>query len=286
MAALIYNAGSTSQVQGRSPRQSGPAIMGPGRPLVPRSPRHHVHGKFNAPRPNAAGVSAPATPPLQNGDRLTRTSSMRRYAAMPDLQERRTHRRGGLRAVARFAIDTTAARTLRPHYLAGPCTRLGTPGVESERQQPRVRLDLDNAPQPDAFLIVLPDARRPGADRRGRLHRRRTRNWSRRLPLQQRQHTTCTPSSTPTAATASANTSSGACSTGQIDWFVLREGRYDPLAPAAADRSVPQRGLPRSVARPGRPDRRRHGRRRSNRPARAGVRRTRRLRGPSATGRP
>ena len=57
-------------------------------------------------------------------------------------------------------------------------------------------------------------------------------NWSPRS-LQAASATTSAKSSMPIAATASVSTSSGACSNGEVDWFVLHEGRYEPLAPAS-----------------------------------------------------
>ena len=101
----------------------------------------------------AAG-STPA-PVLENGDRLTRAEFERRYEARPDLKKAEL-----IEGVVRMPSPTRSAGHARPHaaivgwlfaYAAS------TSGVQVN-DNPTVRLDLDNEPQPDAALLVDPDA--------------------------------------------------------------------------------------------------------------------------------
>ena len=91
------------------------------------------------------------TPPLENGDRLTRTEFERRYAAMPKLKKAE---------LIEGVVYVPAALRFRSH--AEPHSRIMTwlgvyqaftPGIEIG-DNPTVRLDLDNAPQPDAVLTI------------------------------------------------------------------------------------------------------------------------------------
>lgn len=91
------------------------------------------------------------TPPLENGDRLTRTEFERRYAAMPNLKKAE---------LIDGVVYVPAALRFRSH--AEPHSRIMTwlgvyqaftPGIEIG-DNPTVRLDLDNAPQPDAVLTI------------------------------------------------------------------------------------------------------------------------------------
>lgn len=91
------------------------------------------------------------TPPLENGDRLTRTEFERRYAAMPKLKKAE---------LIEGVVYLPAALRFRSH--AEPHSRIMTwlgvyqaftPGIEIG-DNPTVRLDLDNAPQPDAVLTI------------------------------------------------------------------------------------------------------------------------------------
>ena len=91
------------------------------------------------------------TPPLENGDRLTRIEFERRYAAMPNLKKAE---------LIEGVVYVPAALRFRSH--AEPHSRIMTwlgvyqaftPGIKIG-DNPTVRLDLDNAPQPDAALII------------------------------------------------------------------------------------------------------------------------------------
>ena len=93
------------------------------------------------------------TPPLENGDRLTRAEFERRYEAMPHLKKAEL-----IEGVVHMPSPTRHRRHGRPHgHLV---TWLGvyeaaTPGVEMSNNS-TARLDLDNEPQPDALLLIDP----------------------------------------------------------------------------------------------------------------------------------
>ncbi|MFM7424895.1 MAG: Uma2 family endonuclease [Elainella sp.] len=97
----------------------------------------------------------PRIPPLENGDRLNRYEFERRYAAMPHLKK--------AELIEGTVYLTTATRFRshgQPHGRV--MTWLGlyeaaTPGVLLG-DNPTVRLDLDNDPQPDAALLIDPAA--------------------------------------------------------------------------------------------------------------------------------
>ena len=107
--------------------------------------------------PPAAARSAGSTPApaLENGDRLTRAEFERRYEARPDLKKAEL-----IEGVVHMPSPTRSAGHARPHAAAllwlGTYA-LATPGVQVN-DNPTVRLDLDNEPQPDAALLVDPDA--------------------------------------------------------------------------------------------------------------------------------
>jgi Uma2 family endonuclease len=88
-------------------------------------------------------------PPLESGDRLTRAEFERRYAAMAE------HKKAELiEGIVYMASPLRAKAHGKPH--GAIMTWLGTysaltPGVELY-DNPTVRLDADNEPQPDAVL--------------------------------------------------------------------------------------------------------------------------------------
>ena len=110
----------------------------------------------SAPAPEARGPSrATPAPVLENGDRLTRAEFERRYEARPDLKKAEL-----IEGVVRMPSPTRSAGHARPHAAAllwlGTYA-LATPGVQVN-DNPTVRLDLDNEPQPDAALLIDPNA--------------------------------------------------------------------------------------------------------------------------------
>ena len=104
-----------------------------------------------------AGVPVRSTPAptLENGDRLSRAEFERRYDARPDLKKAEL-----IEGVVHVPSPTRFTGHARPH--AAIMLWLGTyaaatPGVQVS-DNPTVRLDLDNEPQPDAALLVAPQA--------------------------------------------------------------------------------------------------------------------------------
>jgi len=94
-------------------------------------------------------------PPLVNGDRLTRDEFERRYAAMPETTK------AELIDGRVYLMASPVSRVWhgRPHYLAVHWLATYeevTPGVEGG-DNTTVRLDLDNEPQPDIYLRILPE---------------------------------------------------------------------------------------------------------------------------------
>jgi Uma2 family endonuclease len=92
-------------------------------------------------------------PPLQSGDRLTRAEFERRYDAMPHLKKAEL-----IEGVVYVPSPTRHRNHSNPHfnliYWLGTFAA-ATPGIEGG-DNGSLRLNLDNEPQPDAYLIVLP----------------------------------------------------------------------------------------------------------------------------------
>lgn len=95
--------------------------------------------------------TTPEILPLENGDRLTRHEFERRYQAMPQLKKAE---------LIEGVVYVSAALRFRNHGQphANIMTWLGvyqafTPKV-ALADNPTVRLDLDNSPQPDAVLLI------------------------------------------------------------------------------------------------------------------------------------
>jgi len=94
-------------------------------------------------------------PPLANGDKLTRYEFERRYNAMPHLKKAEL-----IEGIVYMAAALRFKSHGEPHGQI--ITWLGiyaamTPGV-SLGDNPTVRLDLDNEPQPDVVLLINPEA--------------------------------------------------------------------------------------------------------------------------------
>lgn len=92
-----------------------------------------------------------AVPPLENGDRLTRTEFEHRYHHMPDVKKAEL-----IEGVVYVPSPVRARRHGIPHTFL--TTWLGvytaaTPGV-TPADNATVRLDLDNEPQPDLLLRI------------------------------------------------------------------------------------------------------------------------------------
>jgi Uma2 family endonuclease len=106
-------------------------------------------------RPTAPADGRPKKiPPLENGDRLTRDEFERRYDAMPQLKKAEL-----IEGVVHMPSPVRHVEHGHPHFNA--ITWLGyyaafTHGVQGGDNS-TLRLDLENEPQPDAYLIVLPE---------------------------------------------------------------------------------------------------------------------------------
>ncbi len=90
-------------------------------------------------------------PPLESGDKLTRAEFERRYHAMPNLKKAEL-----IEGVVYLASPLRFRSHGKPHarimtWLA--TKEAATPGVEVG-DNPTVRLDADNEPQPDALLRI------------------------------------------------------------------------------------------------------------------------------------
>ena len=93
--------------------------------------------------------------PLENGDRLSRSEFERRYLAASHIKKAEL-----IEGVVYVASPLRHEQHGRPHSRV--MTWLGvyqalTSGVDLS-DAPTVRLDLDNEPQPDAVLLIEPDA--------------------------------------------------------------------------------------------------------------------------------
>ena len=112
---------------------------------IARSREPQVHTE---PKP-----AAPPIPPLENGDRLTRAEFERRYDAMPHLKKAEL-----IEGIVYMGSPVSYDHHGKPHFdaIGWLCQyRYFTPGVDGA-DNASVRLDLDNMPQPDAFLMILP----------------------------------------------------------------------------------------------------------------------------------
>jgi len=93
-------------------------------------------------------------PELCAGDRLSRAEFERRYAAMPHVKKAEL-----IEGVVYLPSPVTQKKHSGLHFDLITWLgvyKSGTPGVEGG-DNGTVRLDLDNEPQPDAFLRILPD---------------------------------------------------------------------------------------------------------------------------------
>jgi hypothetical protein len=93
-------------------------------------------------------------PPLENGDRLTRAEFERRYDAMPGLKNAQL-----IEGEVYMPSPVRHGRHSHPHSLLVTWLdfyAVHTPGVESG-DHGSIRMDLDNEPQPDAYLIIRPE---------------------------------------------------------------------------------------------------------------------------------
>jgi Uma2 family endonuclease len=163
-------------------------------------------------------------PPLESGDHLTRDEFERRYHAMPHLKkaeliERVVYVPSPLRFASHAEPHGKLMVWLGIYQISTPSIRLG--------DNPTVRLDLDNEPQPDAVLLIDHTA-----DGQSRLDEDGYIEGAPELVVE-------------VAASSTANDlyekkkvyrRNGVREyivwqvlDQKLDWFVLREGRYDSL---------------------------------------------------------
>ena len=107
-------------------------------------------------RPAGPGrpVRSMSAPRLENGERLTRAEFERRYAARPDLKKAEL-----VEGIVRVPSPARSRSHARPHAAVVGwlfAYAASTPGVQLD-DNPTVRFDLDNEPQPDAALLIEPD---------------------------------------------------------------------------------------------------------------------------------
>lgn len=90
-------------------------------------------------------------PPLENGDRLTRSEFERRYEAMPELKKAEL-----IEGVVYVSSPVRVSTHAEPHSDVSGFLftyKLATPGVRLA-DNGSVRIDDDNEPQPDLFLWI------------------------------------------------------------------------------------------------------------------------------------
>jgi Uma2 family endonuclease len=186
-----------------------------------------------------APAEATSIPPLRDGDRLSRAEFERRYDAMPHLKKAEL-----IDGVVYMPSPVTEGQHGGPHFdLIGWLAfyRTFTPGVIGGDNS-SLRLQLDNEPQPDAYLRILPShGGQSGTSAGG--------------------YVEGAPELVAEVAASSAPYDLGAkfhayrrnqvreyvvwrVLDQAIDWFVLREDQYEPLPPGGD-------GLYRSVVFPG-----------------------------------
>ena len=105
--------------------------------------------------PSPRARSRASVPTLENGDRLTRAEFERRYAALPHLKKVEL-----IEGIVHMPSPVHFSKHARPHaQLIGWLHHYEatTPAVEIA-DNATVHLDLDNEPQPDALLRILPKA--------------------------------------------------------------------------------------------------------------------------------
>lgn len=177
-------------------------------------------------KPTEPPVAPASVPALENGDRLTRAEFERRYDAMP-----------GLKKAELIEGEVYVGSPVRHRQHSKPHSQLNgwlsvytaaTPGVEAG-DNGSIRLDLDNAPQPNAYLMIEPE--RGGQAR-----------------ISEDDYIEGAPELVAEVAASSASYDLGRklhayrrngvkeylvwwVQDREIDWLALREGRYEPLAP-------------------------------------------------------
>ena len=100
-------------------------------------------------------VRSRRAPSLKNGARLTRAEFERRYEAWPDVKKAEL-----VDGIVCMPSPTRSGSHARPHAVMVGWLftyAASTPGVQLN-DNPTIRLDPDNEPQPDVALLIDPDA--------------------------------------------------------------------------------------------------------------------------------
>jgi Uma2 family endonuclease len=174
-------------------------------------------------------VPSEVVPPLRAGDRLTAAEFERRYDAMPDLKKAEL-----IEGVVYMPSPVSNDEHGVPHF--DLITWLGvyrafTTGVQGGDNS-TLRLDLDNRPQPDVFLRILPS--------HGGQSRTSSDGYVELAP-ELVAEVAASSVSYDLHDKLNAYRRNGVREyvvwrvlDGELDWFVLREGRYERLQPAAS----------------------------------------------------
>jgi Uma2 family endonuclease len=110
-----------------------------------------AHSYSPVPPQKPAPKVLPSIPPLVNGDHLTRAEFERRYDATPGLKKAEL-----IEGKVYVSPPVSHGFHGRPHVDMGTIFgvyRAATPGVEAG-DNGSIRLDLDNMPQPDLYLLI------------------------------------------------------------------------------------------------------------------------------------
>ena len=169
-----------------------------------------------------------AIPTLENGDRLSRAEFERRYDAMPELKRAEL-----IEGEVYVSSPVRYRRHSKPHFqLIGwlAAYSAGTPGLGGG-DNGSLRLDLDNEPQPDAFLMIEPE-------------------FGGHARISEDDYVEDAPELVAEVAASSVSYDLGKklhayrrnevreyvvwrVQDREVDWLVLRGGRYEPLVPGA-----------------------------------------------------
>ena len=177
--------------------------------------------------PTATAATNSPPLPLEPGDRLTREEFERRYDAMPHVKKAEL-----IEGVVFMPSPVRHQRHSRPHFRL--ISWLGTyeaatPGVEGG-DNGTARLDVLNEPQPDALLLISPSC--------GGQARISTDDYIEHAPELVAEVASSSVSIDLHTKReiyrrngVRASTSSGRVLEDALDWFVLRDEQFNPLAP-------------------------------------------------------
>jgi Uma2 family endonuclease len=188
---------------------------------------------MSVPVPRAEPVAPPepidgtgAIPPLKEGDRLTRGEFERRYDAMPHLKKAEL-----IEGVVHVPSPVRCDYHGEPHLSLGGWLfsyRARTPGVRGA-DNASVRMDQANMPQPDCFLFIAPECGgQAKVDKDGYLDSApeliaevsaTSESYDLHAKLQVYQRNRVREYIVWRVLNR------------QVDWFVLRDDRYEPLPP-------------------------------------------------------